>query len=220
MPTLDASWTGRLRTIGDLERPDHYHLTKDDECAFFGEYTSGKSWAHSSTNQVIYNLKKKPSRARGTPQWMHKVRTIGDLGAAIRRCVVPEALSTTLFVPIPSSKGPTHEDYDPRMMQVAHQIGAPARAMELISNVCDRDAFHENANTRDPEELKQQLNVSSAQIPDDVERIILLDDMVTTGCSFRACKDLLLDQYPGRSVYGLFVSRRVIPNPFTEWIEE
>ncbi len=58
MPTSDASWSGRLRLIGDLERPDHHHLEAGDQCAFFGEYTPGEGWKHSSTNNLILNLKK------------------------------------------------------------------------------------------------------------------------------------------------------------------
>lgn len=214
MPTSDDSWTGRLRTIGELERPDHWHLEEGDSCVFFGEYTPGENWGHSSTNQLILNLKKKPSRARGTPQWPHKMRAIRDVAAAIRLNLMPEALATTLFVPIPSSKGPTHPDFDPRMLQIAQGIGQPARAAELIEAIGDRPAFHENNEPRDPEVLMQQLQVSTSPLPPNSERIILIDDMITTGCSYRACKNLLEAQYPDVPVFGLFVARRILPNPF------
>lgn len=65
MPTSDASWKGRLRLIGDLERPDHYHLTRDDQCYFLGDYTSGRGFGYSLTNQHIFNLKK-GAQLRGT----------------------------------------------------------------------------------------------------------------------------------------------------------
>jgi hypothetical protein len=43
-------------------RTDHYHLTADDECCFLYEYTSGKNYSFSETNNLISNLKKKPPR--------------------------------------------------------------------------------------------------------------------------------------------------------------
>jgi hypothetical protein len=68
MTTFDGSWSGRLRKVSDLERPDHWYLTAKDDCVFFGEYTARGGYGHSSTNQLIHNLKKKPELV-GTPQY-------------------------------------------------------------------------------------------------------------------------------------------------------
>lgn len=216
MPTSDASWSGKLRLIGDLERPDHWHLQADDECAFFGEYTARAGWAHSSTNQLILNLKKRPSVAQGTPQWRHKLRAIREVAAAIREAITPEALETSLFVPVPSSKTPSHPDYDPRMFAVAQAIGAPARASEPLVAAADRPAMHESANRRDPAGLEATIALRADRIPEAIERIFLLDDVVTTGCSFRVCKSLLAQHLPGIPVIGLFVARRVLPDPLAD----
>lgn len=217
MPTFDASWSGALRIVGDLERPDHWHLQVGDECAFFGEYTPRAGYKHSVTNQLVLNMKKKPSVARGTYQWPHKVRAIATAAAAIRAGVNPGALATSLFVPIPSSKTPAHPDYDPRMFQVAQAIGAPARAAEVLRTRVDRDALHENADRRDPVALAETFELRADLIPDDIARVFLIDDMLTTGCSFRACKDTLTPYLPGKPIIGLFVSRRVLPDPFGDF---
>ena len=218
MPTLDASWSGALRIVGALERPDHWHLRDDDECAFFGEYTPRAGWEHSATNQLIFNLKKRPSIARGTYQWRHKLKAINEAAAAIRTALTGDALATSLFVPIPSSKTPMHPDYDPRMLQVAQRIGAPARAAEVLRTRIDREALHANDDRRDPEQLAATIAIDAAAIPADVVRVFLLDDMLTTGCSFRTCKDLLAPHLGGRPVIGLFVSRRIIvPDPLADF---
>lgn len=127
MPTSDASWSGRLRLIGDLERPDHHHLEAGDQCAFFGEYTPGEGWKHSSTNNLILNLKKVPRTTRNTAQWPHKLAAIRDAAAAIPANLDPQRAATTLLVPIPSSKTAVHPDYDPRMLHVAKAL-APLSA--------------------------------------------------------------------------------------------
>jgi hypothetical protein len=213
MPTSDASWPGRLRIIGDLERPDHWHLQGDDEAAFFGEYTAREGWKHSSTNQLILNLKKRPSVAKGTYQWPHKQKAIRNIAAAIRANLTADALATSLFVPIPSSKTATHPDYDPRMLHVAQGIGAPARAAEVLRTNADRLAMHESTDKRDPDALAATIEIVPAAIPSDVQRIFLLDDMITTGCSFRVCKQLLQPVRPELPIIGLFASRRVLPDP-------
>jgi hypothetical protein len=82
MTTFDESWSGRLRKVGDLERPDHWFLTEADDCVFFGEYTARAGYGHSSTNQLIHNLKKKPELS-GTPQYVWKGRAIDTIGRAI-----------------------------------------------------------------------------------------------------------------------------------------
>ena len=69
MTIFDGSWSGRLRIVGDLERPDHWYLDPTDVCAFFGEYTARAGYGHSSTNQLIHNLKKNPESAN-TPQYV------------------------------------------------------------------------------------------------------------------------------------------------------
>lgn len=51
----------RLSQIDAASRSDHYHLTDDDECFYFLEYTSGRDYSFSKANGIIANLKKKPS---------------------------------------------------------------------------------------------------------------------------------------------------------------
>ncbi len=98
MAISDESWSAKLRTIGDLERPDHCYLTTSDECFFFGEYTARAGYAHSRTNSMITNLKKKPV-LRSTWQWRHKEQAIRECAAAIAANIKPEYLPQVVFVP-------------------------------------------------------------------------------------------------------------------------
>jgi hypothetical protein len=158
MTTSDASWSSKLRIIGDLERSDHWHLTGEDKCAFFGEYTARAGYAHSFTNGLIANLKKKPS-TRNTPQWRYKARAISDVGRAIATNLAAEAIATTAFIPVPPSKSPNSPDYDDRMAQVARAIGANVDVRELLFARHDREAMHTNSNQRDPAALRASLGL-------------------------------------------------------------
>jgi hypothetical protein len=66
MPTIFGKLlasTPRFLKIDDQNRGDHSHLTAADECYFLYEYTSRRNYSFSSTNQLISNLKKRPSQA-------------------------------------------------------------------------------------------------------------------------------------------------------------
>lgn len=65
----------RLQQIDELTRGVHHHLAAADNCYFFFEYTSGRNYSFSETNQLIANLKKPPSR-RGRSEYQYKERAI------------------------------------------------------------------------------------------------------------------------------------------------
>lgn len=209
MKTSDESWSGSLRQVGDLERPDHWYLTEQDVCYFFGEYTAHKGFAHSVTNQLIANLKKKPS-TRDTPQWSYKTGAISRAARAIAANIQPAALPTLTFVPIPPSKPPTSPDYDDRMTQVAKQIAPGCDVREILQTVKDRDPRHLTGDKRDPVALRATLMVREALIAKPPSQIILLDDVLTTGCSYTVCRELLIEAIPGVEVFGIFVARRAV----------
>jgi hypothetical protein len=106
----------RLTKIDDLARPDHWYLTPEDDCYFFGEYTARKGFAFSATNQLTLNFKKGLDKSV-TPQWKYKGRAIGDAAAAFRASLNGEWLKIAALIPIPPSKAKTDALYDDRLVQ-------------------------------------------------------------------------------------------------------
>lgn len=213
MPTFDASWSGSLRVVGDIERPDHYYLGPEDDCYFLGEYTPRESFGFSLTNQHIFNLKKSPT-LRNTAQWPHKLRAIGAIARTFAANLGPGGNAGITFVPIPPSKAPGHPEYDDRMAQIARSIGANADGREVIVSATNREPIHVGQQRRDPDVLRDSLLVHEDLLRPAPQLVILLDDVLTTGCSFVTCKALLAKRLPGTKIIGTFVARRVIPNPF------
>jgi hypothetical protein len=210
MVTFDGSWTGALRIVGELELPDHCYLSAADHCYFIGDYTARAGFGHSATNQVISNLKKSPL-TRGTYQWPHKLKAIREVAAAFRANLDPTRLPHITFVPIPSSKPRGHAEFDDRMTQVARQIALNADVREMIITCEEREARHLGDHARNPEELRATLDLDPAQLDPAPTEIMILDDVLTTGCSFKVCQSMLAEQFPGVPISGLFVARRVIP---------
>jgi predicted amidophosphoribosyltransferase len=209
MPTSDVSWSARLRVVGDLERPDHFYLTEQDRCAFFGEYTARAGHGHSSTNQLIHNLKKKPE-TRGTAQWKYKASAIREIGSALAANIDPRAFATTVFVPIPPSKTPGSPGYDDRVTQVARAMGTGVDVREVLNTMSERNAMHVNQNTRDPDALRATIGIRTPLLANSPAQVVLLDDVLTAGCSFKVCKGILQEVWPKAEIYGIFVARRVI----------
>lgn len=210
MTTFDESWSGRLRIIGDLERPDHWYLTPQDSCAFFGEYTARAGYGHSSTNQLILNLKKKPELA-GSPQYVWKGRAISHVAATIRENLKMDALGGLAVVPIPPSKRPGSPGYDDRIARIARAIAPGLDVREAIVTAVEREPMHANQNHRDPEELRATLSLVPALTAHAPAQVILLDDVLTTGCTYMVCKGMLQEVWPGAEIFGLFVARRIVP---------
>lgn len=208
--TSDESWSNKLRTVGDIERPDHYYLNPGDECAFFGEYTARKGWRHSTTNGIITNLKKSVEK-RGTAEWQYKERAIAQVAALIRANLAADVLPNITIVPAPPSRAPTDPLYDDRVERIARCIGAGIDVRCLLSTAQSRDAAHLSDDRPGPDALEQGLlwNQQEANRRAVGNIIIVLDDVLVTGATFVACSRVLKRAYPAVSVYGLFVARRV-----------
>jgi hypothetical protein len=215
MTTSDASWSARLRVVGDIERPDHFYLDDSDTCAYFGTYTPRAGFAHSYTNQIISNLKKSPA-VRNTGQWQWKQRAIANVGAAIAQNVNTNSWQSTTFVPIPPSKRRDSPEYDDRMHRVALAMGHGADVREVLYTAIEREARHTKTDRRDRDALRASLAIDTRFVGNPRKQVVLLDDVLTTGCSFKVCKEMISEIWPESSIIGVFVARRVPQNPFAD----
>jgi hypothetical protein len=120
----------RLSVIDDSNRGDHTLLQPDDACFYLYEYTSGRDYKFSATNDLINNLKKKPTASPA--QLGYKARAIATCAATLRAALNPAWLERVTIVPIPGSKAAGHPDIDNRMEQVARQIGPNLDVRNLV----------------------------------------------------------------------------------------
>ena len=115
-------------------------------------------------------------------------------------------------MPMPLSKAKDHPLYDDRMTQVLKAIrpAPPLDIRELVVQPASTLAAHESQYRPGPTDIlsRYKLNVALASPPPEV--IFVVDDVLTTGAHFCAAKSLLTGQFPGTSVVGIFVARRVV----------
>ncbi len=209
----------RFRNIDDTNRQDHARLTPDDKCSFLYEFTAfehtnGLGFKFSDTNQLIHNLKKKPSERLTKGGWGYKGKAIAQCATALREALSPEWLQTGTIVPVPSSKAIGHPDYDDRLIQIARSLSTPAPDVrEIVRNMQSHEAAHEaGAHRPTVEELVERYQIDEALATSaPVHSIAVFDDVLTAGTHYRAMQQVLSGRFPGVPIFGIFIARRAIP---------
>lgn len=203
----------RLQQIEDLVRKDHYYLTPEDVCFFWGEYTARKGFSHSDTNSLISNLKKKMDR-KGKPEWRYKGFAIDQTAKIFKATVNPDFLKTATIVPMPPSKVKTDPMYDDRMQQVVQQFAGGCDIREILVMKKSDKASHERDDRPDPDDLEELMKIDEELAKPAPKTILLVDDVLTTGAHFVAAKRVLRKRFPDAEVIGLFAARRVPQSDF------
>ncbi|WP_223272299.1 hypothetical protein [Sulfurirhabdus autotrophica] len=198
----------RILKIDALVLPDHYYLDEQDICYYAGEYTAGEGHAYSETNQLIHNFKKTVDK-RGTAQWQYKERAI-QRAANIFRAAIKSDMPIT-FVPIPPSKARNDPMYDDRMVRLLQAIcmGRYSDIRELVVQAQSLEAAHLSSTRPTPDELVTNYLVDDRLVEPPPTTIFVVDDVLTTGCHFKAVKRVLAERFPAADIIGLFIARRV-----------
>jgi hypothetical protein len=198
--------------LTQIETPFHW-LTDEDRCFHFGEYTSGGGYGCSETNRWISNLKKKPTVPSPELRW--KKEAIAYWVGVLRKVLPPANLSERVtIVPMPGSKPLGHTEHDLRVQQVVGKWvegvpGIDVRA--VLKQTVERPSQHENARLS-PAEIIQTLSIDQSQLATPLRPVVVVvDDVLTLGASFKAAKNLLLQQPGVQKVEGLFLARTVWP---------
>jgi hypothetical protein len=139
--------TPRFLKIDDQNRGDHPHLTADDECYFLYEYTSRRTYSFSSTNNLISNLKKKPSQPSAAA-YRYKLGAMQACSRDLKGGINSAWLDGATVVPVPPSKARGHPDYDDRMTTICRNIAPGIDVREIVVQRNSFQAAHERTLAR------------------------------------------------------------------------
>jgi predicted amidophosphoribosyltransferase len=212
----------RLTWIDETSRDQHAFLQQSDRCLFFGEYFAGKGYQGGGTNQLIFNLKTLPSVARTNPaRRSYKESAIAVVATGLREVLGRDQIERLTFVPIPPSKTPDHPDYDDRLTRALTKGCADFNSdiRLLLRRLSSTESDHRIGARLTPETLHSLLELDSVAVAAKPlgEAIVLFDDVITTGKSFKCCERRLREAIPTTiPIIGLFVARRILRNPFDD----
>ncbi len=204
----------RFTWIDETNRGDHYYLTEQDRCVFFGDWHAGKGYEGGPTNQLIVNFKHKPSKVRKRANLAnYKDQAISTIAAGLRGAIRRPSVESYTWVPIPPSKIPEHEDYDERLIRVLNRAFSPydVDIRSMVRQTESTASDHTSGGDRlTPARLFEIVEVNR----DELERgevrqkgIVLFDDVLTTGKHFKCCQKRIREALPEVPILGVFVAR-------------
>jgi len=209
----------KLTQVDAAMLPDHALLQPDDEIFFWREYTSGRNYSFGPGNDLISNLKKKPSSSN-VYELRHKQRVMDECARFFTTAINPVWLDGAVFVPVPGSKAVSHPDYDDRMGKIFRSVrlAKPPSVRNLVVQRTSTEAAHESGGGHrpTPEELQENYDLDEAQAVNMPGMIGIIDDVLTAGSHYRAVNGVLRQRFPHARIVGFFVARRVFP-PDTEF---
>ncbi len=204
----------RFRRIDSTNIGDHYHLTPDDVCYFFFEYTAQKKYDYSATNNLISNLKKKPGSS-SFAELRYKAGAIQQCASYISSAVNMDNLPGWTIVPIPPSKQKGDPAYDDRLLRVCKLLSSPKPldVRELVVQSLSTIAAHEAMPGQRPtvDELLALYSIDESVVQPPPTGILLVDDVLTAGTHYRAMHTVLSQRFPGVPIHAMFIARRVFP---------
>lgn len=203
-------------TLEDVDKNNHSFLEKKDEILYLGEYHSGLGCEGAGCNSLIFNLKKTPDKIN-TVEWDYKQAAITTIAALITKLMEKNGteVAKIYWIPVPPSK----IEEDPMFDDRVHEILKLAQEKctnknNIVANVVkqtsNRAASATSRQTRNPNSLIA--NYEMDDITDynpETDIIIIFDDVLTTGCHFKAVKSLILGKYEDSNIIGIFVAKVV-----------
>lgn len=198
---------------------EHFDLEPSDLCYYVWEYTAGQRYDFSPTNQLIANLKIKPSQIAANPnRAYYKQQAISHSSAALRSLIRQRWIEQAgTFVPMPGSKIPGNPEYDDRILKILQTSfgGFHADIRPLLEQAVNTAADHESSERMSYKELRAITQISAtASAAAPRANIAVVDDVLNSGKHFKVAQELLSARFPGTPIIGIFLARCVHPNPF------
>ena len=169
-----------------------------------------KGYTFSADNSLILNFKKEMDR-KGCPDWKYKEQAILRVAQTFQDLLPQDFLTTATLVPIPPHLAKDDPEYDDRMSRALRKL-QPKKDVDVRELIFQHESIgsaHSSKYRPSREEIYANYRIDEEIAAPRPQRIALFDDVLTTGAHFKASQQILEERYPGVSVVGIFVARRV-----------
>lgn len=201
----------RMLQIDETTVEEHFSLASSDFCFYVWEYTAGQRYDFSPTNQLISNLKIKPSQIATKPRRdYYKQKSINHSATALRSLIQRSWVEQHgTFVPMPPSKIIGDPDYDDRLHRLLQIAFNPfdADIRPLLQQTASTAADHESDERLSYAELLALTRIADAHAAPPRASIAVVDDVLNSGKHFKVAQHLLSQHFPGTPIIGIFIAR-------------
>lgn len=184
------------------------HLRDDDVLYYARDYFPRQSYDYCQANSIIRNFKKEV-RHKDTFQWPHRIRAVRQFAQELEGALPPGAFVTY----IPSSKPVNSPEYDNRFEDLFAELGRMRPGLTLVRMFDFSTALTPShlGGSRSPRLLQRTLTLRD--LPERPEAVCLVDDVLTSGGHFKACKNVLRAAWPDIDVAGFFWGKTYFAPP-------
>jgi predicted amidophosphoribosyltransferase len=209
---MAASW----RTFKGETRPVNMTADVDlDEIYYAREYIP-KDWRSATapyggeSENFISNFKKKPSKRVNPYEWRHKGIAIHQFMMELK-ALLPD--DDVIIIPVPCSKERTHPEYDPRMQDTLNLLKVERPHIIIVEPIIRAQSLESLhfGHERNIQEIYDSFEWIDGLISEDTKHVFLLDDVLTTGATFEACRKLINENLPRVKVGGIFWAKTIWP---------
>ncbi len=190
----------------EIGQPFPCHLDSSDLCYYAEDYISGGGFLASQGNDLISNFKK-PVCRKDKPEWSYKERAIITFAKTLSE-IIPNNNDFTVTC-IPTSKATDDIEYDPRFEETFSLL-------KEISPVIIIDYPIKLKQTIESSHIGGERNVQFfleqyewVGLKKLTKHIILVDDVISSGSHFKACKNIISRHHKKISVYGIFWAKTI-----------
>jgi len=200
---LAKSW---LRCEKSVSPP--IYLNETTHSFYLYEYVSKGSYKQFPDNSPIMNFKMS-IKEKGKERWRYKKEAINLFAnAIIKRVRLP--IQNTIFIPMPTSNPRKHPEFDSRLDDVVDIISKQTGQLvgynlDLIN---EEIPYHISGENREPDQIYNNINFLPFK-DTTLKRIILIDDVITTGAHFVACIRKINSNHPDTDVVGFFLAKTI-----------
>lgn len=207
---VDPQFPARLLQLDEITRAEHYYICAGDVCFHLWEYVKGGRVQEYSTNQLILNLQIPLSdRTQNVYRWRYKGQAIRYSARALSQVVPRDFFDHFTWVPVPPSAAKDSPLHDTRLIQILRAVHPP---VPDVRELVFQDVDHESkAKGFAPEARAAEFRINEDVANPAPTRIVLFDDVLTTGSHYKAMQMILSARFPGVPIMGVFLARTIRP---------
>lgn len=203
----------RWSLVDKIERWSRPNLEDDDVCYYLLIRHSG-SYDVSKANDRINNFQKDLERFHDHSNVLYyKDREIKRFSVELAYLMhaMTEERASVCLVPMPTSRPETDEFYDDRLVRLCDKTVSICRKCG-IKQVSTLNVLHtvkrvqksKAGGSRNPATLKENMRFDGFESYPGL--IVLVDDVLTSGAHFAACKSLIRAQNERAEIVGVFLA--------------